>query len=76
MAVTTHAPRKSAGEFVARAISASTMKMPEPIIDPITSAVEEKRPRLCTSREALPGASDSGRGLGSGVVVGKIHTRI
>ena len=34
-AVTTQAPRKSAGEFVARAMSAPTMKMPEPIIDPV-----------------------------------------
>jgi hypothetical protein len=29
-------------------MSASTMKMPEPTIEPTTSAVEEKRPRLWT----------------------------
>ena len=52
-AVTTHAPRKSAGESVPRAISASTIKMPEPIIEPITSAVELKRPRDWTIPEAL-----------------------
>jgi hypothetical protein len=38
---TTHAPRNSAGELVPRAMSASTMKMPEPTIEPTTSAVEE-----------------------------------
>src|ERR1035438_1620513 len=49
MAVTTHAPRKSAGELVPRAMSASTMKMPEPIMEPITIAVALNRPRVCTS---------------------------
>jgi hypothetical protein len=44
--------------------------MPEPIIDPTTSAVEENRPRLCTSRGALAEASDSGMELGSEVVTG------
>jgi hypothetical protein len=27
--------------------------MPDPIIDPMTSAVELKRPRVCTNRGAL-----------------------
>ena len=63
MAVTTQAPRNSAGELVPRAMSASTMKMPEPIIEPATSAVELKRPRLCTSRGALAEVSEAGMGV-------------
>ena len=53
IAVTTHAPRNSAGELVPRAMSASTIKMPDPIMDPITIAVELNKPRLCTSFGAL-----------------------
>src|ERR1039458_4684301 len=34
---TAHAPISNAGESTSRAISAETIKMPEPIIDPITS---------------------------------------
>jgi hypothetical protein len=44
-------------------MSASTMKMPEPTIEPTTSAVEENRPRLWTSRgwpAALPARSPAG----------------
>jgi hypothetical protein len=69
MAVTTHAPRKSAGELVPRAISASTIKMPEPIIDPITSAVELNRPRLWISRGGLAASSvESGADPGDSVL--------
>ena len=46
--VTTHAPSTSAGEFAVRAISASTRKMPEPIMEPATSAVELNSPSVCT----------------------------
>jgi hypothetical protein len=41
--------------------------MPEPIIDPTTIAVEEKRPRLCTSPVALAGTLEAEMGFGSGV---------
>jgi hypothetical protein len=34
-------------------MSASTIKMPDPIMDPITIAVELNKPRLCTSFGAL-----------------------
>ena len=68
MAVTTHAPRYSAGELVPRAISASTIKMPDPIIDPITSAVELKSPRLCTRWGALAESEASGLRVCPGVV--------
>ena len=64
IAVTTHAPRKSAGELVPRAISASTIKMPEPIMEPVTMAVELNRPRLCTSRGAAGWGFDGGNGIG------------
>src|SRR5690349_24682647 len=37
--VTTHARIRSAGDSTSRAISAETMKMPEPIIEPITREV-------------------------------------
>jgi hypothetical protein len=41
------------------------MKMPEPIIDPTTSAVEEKRPRLWTSLGA-PAVSERASEMGVG----------
>src|SRR5580698_1504846 len=47
--VTTHAARNSAGESVVRPISASTRKIPDPIIEPTTMAVELKRPSDCTN---------------------------
>src|SRR5216684_8384923 len=47
--VTTHAPISNAGEPTSRAISAETMKMPDPIIDPVTSMVELVRPRPLTN---------------------------
>src|SRR6266478_5326144 len=47
--VTNHAPISSAGEFTSRLISADTIKIPEPIIDPITSMVALVRPRALTS---------------------------
>src|SRR6478672_3453156 len=47
--VIAQAPIKSAGELVSRAISAETMKMPEPIIEPITSMVTPLRPRPLTN---------------------------
>src|SRR5580698_876130 len=69
--VTTHAARKSAGELVPRAISASTRKMPDPIMDPATIAVELKSPRVRT----IPGASvDASAFLwGVGLVVVTLH---
>lgn len=75
-AVTTHAPSRSAGEPVPRAISASTMKTPEPIIDPATMAVELNRPRLCTKCGALgasmDGAADCGLEFKLGVVTSTV----
>ena len=47
--VTSHAPISSAGEFTSREISAETMKMPEPIIEPITSMVALVSPSPLTS---------------------------
>ena len=47
--VTSQAPISSAGESTSRAISADTMKMPEPIIEPITSMVALVRPSPLTS---------------------------
>jgi hypothetical protein len=49
-------------------MSASTMKMPEPIMEPITSAVELKRPRLCASLGALGGRAALEMGVCSWVV--------
>ena len=43
--VTTQAAMSSAGELTSRAISAETMKMPEPIMEPMTSVVALVRPR-------------------------------
>ena len=46
---TAQAPISSAGESTSRPISADTIKMPEPIIDPMTSMVALVRPRPLTS---------------------------
>ena len=43
-AVTSHAAISSAGESTSRAMSAETINIPEPIIDPITIAVELNKP--------------------------------
>ena len=48
-AVTSHAAISSAGEPSPRDISADTMKMPDPIIEPITIAVAENSPIPCTN---------------------------
>ena len=48
-AVMTQAPISSAGDAVTRAISAETIKMPEPIMDPTTIDVALKRPSPLTS---------------------------
>ena len=77
-AVTSHAPISSAGEPVSRAMSADTMKMPEPIIEPTTIAVALKRPRPCTSGGFRASCGDAslcsgppdGSGFGLGVVAG------
>src|SRR3954454_24997859 len=44
--VATHTAISPPGEFIVRAMSAETMKMPEPIIDPTTSMVASSRLRL------------------------------
>ncbi len=47
--VISHAPISSAGDCTSREISADTIKMPDPIIDPITSMVALVRPSPLTS---------------------------
>jgi hypothetical protein len=47
-AVTNHAAINSTGDPSTRLISAGTIKMPDPIIDPITMAVAENNPIPCT----------------------------
>jgi hypothetical protein len=44
------------------------MKIPDPIIDPMTSAVELNRPRVGTNRGASVGTADSRIGVIFGVV--------
>src|SRR5882757_3409192 len=64
--VTSHAPISSAGELTSRLIPAETIKMPEPIMDPMTRVVALVRPRpftiseleLACGVEALPSALD------------------
>jgi hypothetical protein len=48
-AVTSHAAISSAGDPSPRDISAETIKMPDPIIEPITIAVAENSPIPCTN---------------------------
>ena len=50
--VTSHAPISSAGELTSRAISADTIKMPEPIIDPMTRVVALVSPSPFTNSGA------------------------
>jgi hypothetical protein len=57
----THQARISRpGEFASRAISADTMKMPEPIMEPMTSVVALVKPRPFTSSELAAGAVVAG----------------
>src|ERR1700726_3620176 len=51
--VITQAPINNAGESTSRAISAETRKMPDPIIEPITSMVELVRPRPLTNSRSV-----------------------
>ena len=53
--VTSQAAMSSAGESTSRPISAETMKMPEPIIEPMTRVVALVRPRPLT--HSLPSAA-------------------
>ena len=57
-AVTSQAAMSRAGEPTVRLMSAETMKMPEPIIEPMTMAVAENRPmprtKLRSARCAIP----------------------
>jgi hypothetical protein len=73
MPVTTQAPNTSAGELAVRAMSASTRKMPDPIMEPATSAVELNNPRVCTIAGAtwdLAGLSTAvSSGVGTGLVL-------
>jgi hypothetical protein len=48
-------------------MSASTIKIPDPIIEPITSAVELKRPRVGTNLGELGATEDSGMRVSFGV---------
>ena len=51
--VTSQAAISKAGESTRRAISAETMKMPEPIMEPMTSVVALVRPRPFTNPVSL-----------------------
>src|SRR5215831_9169037 len=51
--VTSQAAMSSAGELTSRAISADTIKMPEPIMEPITSVVALVRPSPLTNPVSL-----------------------
>src|SRR6185312_10053689 len=57
--VTTQAIINSPGELTSRAISAETMKMPDPIMDPITRVVALVRPKPLTNSPtpAAPGCA-------------------
>src|SRR5581483_8939188 len=63
--VTTQAPISKAGESTSRAISAETRKIPEPIIEPMTSMVELVRPRPLTNSRSLETSMLEGIGLAS-----------
>src|SRR4051812_1407601 len=58
--VASHAPMSSAGELTSRAISADTIKMPEPIMDPMTRVVALVSPSPFTSSGAAEAAADPG----------------
>src|SRR6185503_7248085 len=55
--VTIHATNNQPGEPTCRDISAETMKMPEPIIDPATIVVESRRPSPRTNPVLLSSAT-------------------
>src|SRR6185503_18839812 len=61
MPVTSHAASSQPGLPMLRAMSAETMKIPEPIIDPTTTIVESYRPRPrwnSVSRVVAPAVAD------------------
>ena len=55
----------SAGEPVMRAMSAETMKMPEPIMEPMTSVVALVRPRPFTNSLSPDGCGGDGFRFGA-----------
>ena len=55
--VTAHTTSSQPDEPTNRAISADTMKMPEPIIEPATSMVESSKPNPLTNFSASGGWS-------------------
>ena len=57
-AVTNQAPINRAGEPKARDMSAETMKMPDPIMEPITIAVAENSPIPWTNCGAAEDSTD------------------
>src|SRR5215470_16245120 len=63
--VIAHAPISKAGELVSREISADTRKMPEPIIDPITSMVALVEPSPLTNSRSDEGSVATGSGFTS-----------
>src|ERR1700751_3180394 len=69
--VSSHAASSSAGESTSRAISADTMKMPEPIIEPITMVVALMGPIPLTNSVSLEaterGVVSVAKEFGSGV---------
>src|SRR5271167_876385 len=66
--VTAQAAISSAGESTRRAISAETMKMPEPIIEPITMVVALMGPSPFTNSVSLETAERGWVSVGKGCV--------
>src|SRR5690606_9538560 len=64
MAVTSQTAISRPGEPTWRAISAETMKMPEPIIEPITIVVASRRPRPLTNPPEVAAGVASASGMG------------
>src|ERR1700747_2583644 len=64
--VTHQAPLNHPGELTSRLISADTIKMPEPIIEPITSMVALVRPRAFTNSVSCWEWTSQSLGTGGG----------
>src|SRR5579864_3667531 len=74
-AVTTQAPISRAGESTSRAISADTRKIPDPIIDPITSMVELVRPRPLMNSRSSPPRADACAGIAFASTLNRLPLR-
>src|ERR1700691_4219959 len=68
-----HTTRSNPGLPTCRAISAETIKIPDPIIEPATIMLASRRPRLLTRRECRVTAAPFADSISSDMISGPQH---